>query len=163
MVRFAPHLAPFLLVREQLPFADQYRRADASVSGSVEEVEVAALAPAPVEDSEVPAPVCDDGVPIPDPLDDADSLGELEAKITILAAHIHAATHRLLTLIAEFDQRRGWELGGIARAPTGFPSAPGSIWARPARRCARHGCWRIFPRPAPPWPGASCPFPRSGR
>jgi len=36
----------------------------------------------------------------------------LGAEITSLAAHIHAATHRLLTLIAEFDRRRGWELGG---------------------------------------------------
>jgi hypothetical protein len=36
----------------------------------------------------------------------------LEEEITTLAAHIHAATQRLLTLIAEFDRRRGWELGG---------------------------------------------------
>ncbi|MEN8145062.1 MAG: DUF222 domain-containing protein, partial [Gemmatimonadota bacterium] len=47
-----------------------------------------------------------------DPFDDADSLEELEEEITVLAAHIHAATHRLLVLIAEFDRRRGWELGG---------------------------------------------------
>jgi hypothetical protein len=46
------------------------------------------------------------------PSDDADALEELEEEIAILAAHIHAATHRLLTLIADFDQRRGWELGG---------------------------------------------------
>jgi hypothetical protein len=31
---------------------------------------------------------------------------------SVLAAHIHAATHRLLVLVAEFDRRRGWELGG---------------------------------------------------
>lgn len=47
-----------------------------------------------------------------DPFDDADALEELEEEIVTLAAHIHAATHRLLTLIAEFDCRRGWELGG---------------------------------------------------
>ncbi|MEN8145245.1 MAG: hypothetical protein ABFS14_09870, partial [Gemmatimonadota bacterium] len=47
-----------------------------------------------------------------DPFDDADALEELEEEITVLAAHIHAATHRLLVLIAEFDRRRGWELGG---------------------------------------------------
>ncbi|MEE8488475.1 MAG: DUF222 domain-containing protein, partial [Gemmatimonadota bacterium] len=47
-----------------------------------------------------------------DPFDDADSLDELEEEIVILSAHIHAATHRLLVLIAEFDRRRGWELGG---------------------------------------------------
>jgi len=47
-----------------------------------------------------------------DPFSEADALEELEEEITILAAHIHAATHRFLTLIAEFDRRRGWELGG---------------------------------------------------
>jgi hypothetical protein len=49
---------------------------------------------------------------LPDPFDDADALEELEEEITTLAAHIHAATHRLLVLIADFDRRRGWELGG---------------------------------------------------
>ena len=32
----------------------------------------------------------------------------LEAQITELAAHIHAATARLLTLIREFDRREAW-------------------------------------------------------
>jgi len=53
--------------------------------------------------------------PVPSPFSDPDALEELEEleeRITTLAAHIHAATHRLLTLIAEFDRRRGWELGG---------------------------------------------------
>jgi len=35
----------------------------------------------------------------------------LENDITELAAHINAATHRLLTLVAEFDRRKGW--GGL--------------------------------------------------
>lgn len=48
----------------------------------------------------------------PDPYADADSLEDLEEEIAVLAAHIHAATHRLLLLVAEFDRRRGWELGG---------------------------------------------------
>ena len=43
---------------------------------------------------------------------DADNLDDLEIEITRLAAHIHAATHRLLTLIAEFDRRDGWKAGG---------------------------------------------------
>jgi hypothetical protein len=47
-----------------------------------------------------------------DPFTDADSLEELGDEIATLAAHIYAATHRLLVLIAEFDRRRGWELGG---------------------------------------------------
>jgi len=58
--------------------------------------------------------VAPDRVPdsVPDPFDDAEALGELEHEIATLAAHIAAATYRLLTLIAEFDRRRGWELGG---------------------------------------------------
>jgi hypothetical protein len=40
------------------------------------------------------------------------SLDDLEEEIVVLAAHIHAAEHRLLTLVAEFDRRRGWERGG---------------------------------------------------
>jgi hypothetical protein len=50
--------------------------------------------------------------PTPHPFTDADNLEDLEEEIAVLAAHIHAATHRLLTLIAEFDRRRGWELAG---------------------------------------------------
>jgi hypothetical protein len=38
-----------------------------------------------------------------------DALTQLGADIAVLSAHIHAATHRLLVLIAEFDRRRGWE------------------------------------------------------
>jgi len=33
-------------------------------------------------------------------------------EIAVLSAHISAATQRLLALIAEFDQLRGWELEG---------------------------------------------------
>jgi len=43
---------------------------------------------------------------------DADALEDLGDEIATLAAHIHAATQRLLVLIAEFDDRRGWEIGG---------------------------------------------------
>jgi len=49
---------------------------------------------------------------VPDPFEDCDALEELEEEIVILAAHIHASDHRLLALVAEFDRRRGWELGG---------------------------------------------------
>ena len=41
-----------------------------------------------------------------------DVLLELGDEIATLAAHLHAATYRLLTLIAEFDRLRGWEPGG---------------------------------------------------
>ena len=38
----------------------------------------------------------------------------LEREITELAAHIHAATYRLLCLIRELDQRMGWGAWGLA-------------------------------------------------
>jgi hypothetical protein len=36
---------------------------------------------------------------------------ELAARITELAGHLNAATHRWLVLIAEFDRRKGWSDG----------------------------------------------------
>ncbi len=44
--------------------------------------------------------------------DELDALQDLGDKIATLAAHIHAVEYRFLTLIAEFDRRRGWESGG---------------------------------------------------
>ncbi len=82
MVRFAPRMAHLFLVREHT--VPEY--GDRGVEATP--------------------------IPTLDPFDDADALEELEEEIATLAAHIHAATHRLLTLIAEFDRRRGWELGG---------------------------------------------------
>ena len=49
----------------------------------------------------------------PSPEDIADIVEDLGDQIAILAAHIHAATHRLLTLIAEFDRLRGWDRAGF--------------------------------------------------
>ena len=49
---------------------------------------------------------------VPDPFEDADSLEELEEEIVVLAAHLDAGAHQLLTLVADFDRRRGWEMGG---------------------------------------------------
>jgi len=43
-----------------------------------------------------------------DPAPDLEALGD---QIAELAAHIHAATYRLLVLISEFDRRDGWALG----------------------------------------------------
>jgi hypothetical protein len=57
----------------------------------------------------VAEPVAGDAL---DPFTDVDALEELEEEIVILAAHIHAAEHRLLVLVSDFDRRRGWELGG---------------------------------------------------
>ncbi len=55
--------------------------------------------------------------PAPDPDDPAaddhlDALQDLGDEIATLAAHIHAAEHCFLTLIAEFDRLQGWEPGG---------------------------------------------------
>jgi hypothetical protein len=41
------------------------------------------------------------------------SLEELEAQITELAGHLNAANYRWLSLIAEFDRRRGWADGKL--------------------------------------------------
>jgi len=41
-----------------------------------------------------------------------DALEEIGNRIATLAAHIHAAEHEILTLIADFDRRRGWEVCG---------------------------------------------------
>jgi len=45
-----------------------------------------------------------------------DALEELGDEIATLAAHLHAATHRLLTLIADFDRLGGWKLDGGFRS-----------------------------------------------
>ena len=50
--------------------------------------------------------------PAPDPVAEVDALEELEEEIVLLAAHLHAAEHRFLTLVAEFDRRQGWKLAG---------------------------------------------------
>ena len=44
--------------------------------------------------------------------DELDLIDDLGDEIATLAAHLHAATYRLLTLIAEFDRLRGWEQEG---------------------------------------------------
>ncbi|MGH7577097.1 MAG: DUF222 domain-containing protein, partial [Longimicrobiales bacterium] len=43
---------------------------------------------------------------------DPDAIEELGREIATLSAHLHAATQRLLVLIAEFDRLRGWESCG---------------------------------------------------
>lgn len=47
--------------------------------------------------------ICENEVPV-------EQLGEQIAEV---AAHIHAATHRMLKLLAEFDSREGWGGGGF--------------------------------------------------
>lgn len=47
-----------------------------------------------------------------DELSRADVIDDLGDEITTLAAHIHAATHRLLVLLARFDRLEGWRPGG---------------------------------------------------
>ncbi len=64
---------------------------------------------APVEYGATPSPDVPDAAPT---LDEDDAIEALGDEIAVLAAHIHAATHQLLVLIADFDARRGWERGG---------------------------------------------------
>ncbi|TXS95562.1 DUF222 domain-containing protein [Parahaliea maris] len=45
----------------------------------------------------------------------ADDTDDLARQITLLAGQINAATHRLLKLIAEFDNCKGWSGGGTVR------------------------------------------------
>ena len=50
----------------------------------------------------------------PVPADDFSTMDDdaLAAAVSTLAAHIHAATYRLLTLIAELDRREVWAAHG---------------------------------------------------
>ena len=67
-----------------------------------------ASAEARVKDCTNDAPGSDDAG-VDDELDVLHGLGD---EIATLAAHLHAATYRLLTLIAEFDRLQGWEPEG---------------------------------------------------
>ena len=49
-------------------------------------------------------------------LHDSDLDQRLGEEITLLAGQINAATHRLLTLIARFDERKAWSGGGTVRS-----------------------------------------------
>ena len=118
MVCFAPHVSLALRVREGVAAEERY----GFVDGAEEIPDRFGVGPAPDPSESGPrrdsmtgagaAPDSTGSVAVPDPFDDAEALEALEEEITTLAAHIHAATHRLLTLIAEFDRCRGWELGG---------------------------------------------------
>jgi hypothetical protein len=48
----------------------------------------------------------------PPPATDLDRIEELGDRIATLSAHIEAATHDLLVMIADFDACRGWEASG---------------------------------------------------
>jgi len=53
--------------------------------------------------------LCVRGTPAAPACSDVETIG---GEIAVLSAHIHAATQRLLALIAEFDRLRGWERDG---------------------------------------------------
>ena len=96
------------------------------------------------------------------------------AAVSTLAAHIHAATYRLLVLIAEFDRREVWAAQGalscahwlswacgidthtvrekvrVARALTGLPLLSESSTARPSRRRPPGGS-AAMPESSPWW------------
>jgi len=43
---------------------------------------------------------------------DGERIEDLGDEIATLSAHLHAATHRLLVLLAGFDRLGGWKAGG---------------------------------------------------
>ena len=88
MIQFASLAADTLHVRET---ARVYAAASQTLPASPP-------APAPVPESDASS--------------DTDRIETLEEEIVLLAAHIHAAEHRFLTLVAEYDRLGGWELGG---------------------------------------------------
>ncbi|TVP43507.1 MAG: DUF222 domain-containing protein, partial [Gemmatimonadales bacterium] len=45
-------------------------------------------------------------------MDDSDALVELGDRILVISTHMELANHRRLQYLAEYDARRGWELGG---------------------------------------------------
>jgi hypothetical protein len=117
MVCYAPRLeaaaprarAPLFLVREAVvePYRGKEAGVDSLVPASYRNAAAlpeAEICTAPLPESEVCAAAL--------PESDGDVLDALEEEIVVLSAHIHAATNRLLTLIAQYDRLRGWELAG---------------------------------------------------
>jgi hypothetical protein len=68
---------------------------------------------------------------------------ERAARITELAGHLNAATHRWLVLIAEFDRRKGWSAATPNLAPTGSIGSAESTSGRRGRRFALVVPWRL--------------------
>jgi hypothetical protein len=62
------------------------------------------------------APPVTGGIIAPDPFtlstDELDNLFDLGQLIVSVVHEIDRQTHRFLVMLAEFDARRGWELGG---------------------------------------------------
>jgi hypothetical protein len=69
--------------------------------------------PAPASPTGPAFPLARSGLPeVPEV--DLDLVTTLADEITTLSAHLHAETHRLLRLIAEFDRLEGWKHEGFA-------------------------------------------------
>jgi hypothetical protein len=83
-------------------------------------------------------------------------------QIAELAAHLDAASARLLALIREFDARGGWN-NGSARAPSGSASASASTSVRRASAYASPVHWRTCRCSLRHWRVASSRTPRSVR
>ena len=99
MVRFSPEWLP--VPRPGIRLVREARSPSCAYGMPADPGRLSATPAAPAPDQ-----------PSPDPFDDADALDDLGDEIATMAAHIHAATQRLLELLAEFDRRRGWEIGG---------------------------------------------------
>jgi hypothetical protein len=74
-----------------------------------------ARAPSGCEGATHPAADPPGSAPVhPDPFEDSDALVELGDRILEIFAHVDLADFRCLPDLAQFDARRGWELGGHA-------------------------------------------------
>jgi hypothetical protein len=119
MVCYAPRLeaaaprarAPLFLVREAVaePYRGKEAGVDSLVPASYRNAAVLPEAEPEIYTAALPeSEVCAAALPE----SDGDVMDALEEEIVVLSAHIHAATNRLLTLIAQYDRLRGWELAG---------------------------------------------------
>ena len=98
------------------------------------------------------------------PADDFSTMDDdaLAVAVSTLAAHIHAATYRLLALIAELDRREVWADQGALSCAHWLSWACGidTHTAREKVRVAR--ALTELPRSPRRWPRASSATPRSG-
>jgi hypothetical protein len=80
---------------------------------------------APVAAAPVSAPTISGVDPFTLPTDELDQLFDLSQAIVSTVREIDRQTHRFLTMLAEFDARRGWELGGHAGCAEWLADATG--------------------------------------
>jgi hypothetical protein len=99
-----PEAVPLLEDPRMIDFAESRPRSHTALAITPAKVTAAATPAALTVTSTSTVSSTATSTPLPPP--DLERLGD---EIAELAAHIHAATYRLLVLIREFDQREGWD------------------------------------------------------